>query len=63
MPFGPSKTILQDGSVVDGATDPAAGFTVLQAESMEAAIALAKPCPHISAGGSIEVVEGLNMEM
>ncbi|MEP3295214.1 MAG: hypothetical protein ABJO27_01780 [Pseudoruegeria sp.] len=62
-PFGPSKTIQSDGSVQDGAPDPAAGYTVIEAADMDAAIALAKPCPHLDAGGTLEIAQTMDMEM
>ncbi|MEP4034251.1 hypothetical protein [Roseibium polysiphoniae] len=64
MPVGPSMTLNQDGSVTEGGgANPASGVTILQAASMEDALELAKPCPHLSAGGTIEVAEALDMEM
>jgi len=64
MPVGQSHTIHSDGSVTeDGGSNPLMGFSVIQAETIEDAIALAKPCPHISAGGSIEIAPAYDMEM
>ena len=64
LPVGPSKTIHADGSVTDdGGANPISGITVLQADTIEAAIAMARPCPHVTGGGSIEIAEALNMEM
>lgn len=64
LPVAGSRLIGPDGSVsaIDGA-DPLAGYTVLQADTIEAAIALARPCPHLSAGGRIEVAQALDMPM
>ncbi len=63
-PVGMSKTILTDGTVADnGGSNPLMGFTVIQADTIEAAIELAKPCPHVTCGGSIEVAEAMDMEM
>lgn len=52
----------------DGITDvsgPSAisGFTIVHAETPEEAHAMAKSCPHISAGGTIEVAKTMDMEM
>ncbi len=60
-PMGPSHFVRQGGEVerVDG---PAAmmGFTIISAESLDAAFAVAKACPFLQIG-SIEVAELFNM--
>lgn len=64
VPVGPSITILPDGTVKnDGGTNPLVGFTILQADNIEEVIKMTKPCPHITAGGSIEVAPVMDMEM
>lgn len=64
MPVGMSKTITSNGSVVDGGgANPLSGITVLRADSIEQAIALAQSCPHLSAGGTIEIAQAFNMDM
>lgn len=56
-PFGPSKSIAPDGSVSDGGASSLTGYSVLRADSLDAATALAKDCPQLSSGGSVEVYE------
>jgi len=64
MPIGPSKTVNMDGSVTDGGgANPLSGITIVQAATIEDAIGMAKGCPHLSAGGTIEVAQGIDMEM
>ena len=63
MPVGVSKTITADGVEDGGGSNPLSGITIIQADTMEAAIELARPCPHVSAGGSIEIAEAMDMEM
>lgn len=64
LPVGPSMTVQSDGSFVEGGgTNPISGITIVQADTMESALGMAKACPHISAGGSIEVAEAMDMEM
>ncbi len=60
-PVGPSKTVTADGVVDNGGSNPLSGVTVIQADSMEAALEMAKACPHIDIGGSIEVAEAFQM--
>jgi hypothetical protein len=61
-PFGNSTTIQSDGSTVaGGGANPATGYTLLEADSLDAAVALAKGCPILASGGSVEVAEALDM--
>ncbi|MBP6013063.1 MAG: hypothetical protein KBA31_12625 [Alphaproteobacteria bacterium] len=63
MPVGPSKTVSSNNVADDGGANPISGFMLIQASDMTAAIAVAKPCPHLQIGGTIEVAEAMNMEM
>lgn len=56
-PFGPSGTVSADGSVSDGAPSGLTGYSVVSADSLAAAGALAKGCPIFAAGGGVEVYE------
>ena len=57
-PVGRAHTISSDGSVADGGgANPATGYTVISADDMDGAVTLAKGCPHLANGGSIEVCE------
>jgi len=56
-PFGPSATVAADGSLSDGAPSALTGYTVLSANSIGEAGELAKGCPVLAAGGSVEVYE------
>jgi hypothetical protein len=61
-PFGPSKTVAADGSVSDGAASALTGYTILTADSLDAATEMSKGCPILADGaGSIEVYETLEM--
>jgi hypothetical protein len=55
---GASKTIAADGSVRDGAGS-ASGYSILTAESLDAATELAKGCPVLQGGAEVEVYETL----
>jgi len=37
------------------------GFTIIEADSMEAALSIAKDCPFLEIGGSLEVTELIKM--
>jgi hypothetical protein len=59
-PFGPSKTVGGHG-VSDGASSSLSGYSVLKADSLAAAAALAKGCPVLAGGGTVEVYETIKM--
>jgi hypothetical protein len=60
-PFGPAKTIATDGSASDGAASRVTGYSVVEAESLDAATALAKGCPNLTDGGGVEIYETFNI--
>lgn len=63
-PVGMSKTVMADGSVVDGGgSNPLSGYSVISAKDMDDALSKSKDCPHLSSGGSIEIAEVIDMEM
>jgi hypothetical protein len=49
------------GTVVTGGTTSMSGFTIIEADSMEAALLIAKGCPFLDIGGSLEVSESIQM--
>jgi hypothetical protein len=61
-PTGAAKTVSADGSITDGGgANPLNGYSVLTATDLDAAVGLAKGCPILSAGGSVEVAEAIEM--
>ncbi len=57
-PTGASKTVAPGGKVSDGGgADPTTGYSILEAASLDAAVAAVKDCPQLAAGGTIEVTE------
>ncbi len=61
-PVGKSSTIRADGSVAgDGGANPASGYSLIDAPSLEAAQAMAKGCPHLTSGGSVEIAPIMEM--
>ncbi len=59
-PFGPGKAIGSDGSVSD-ATGRLSGYSIVTAASLDAATGIAKGCPVLSDGGTVEVYEAIDM--
>jgi len=63
-PMNPLKnksTVNSDGSVTTGGTTAMSGYTIIEADSMESALASAKACPFLDIGGSLEVSELVEM--
>jgi hypothetical protein len=56
-PFGPSATITPGGAVSDRGASGATGYSILRADDLAAATAMAQGCPQLAAGGTIEVYE------
>ena len=53
-----ARTISPDGMVsAGGGANPVLGLSFITADDMNAAVDLARSCPHLAAGGSIEVAE------
>ena len=60
-PFGASSTVAPDGSVTSGGSQGATGYSIVNADSLDAAAEMAKGCPVLAGGGSVDVYEGLEM--
>ena len=56
-PVGMSKTVSADGVADNGGSNPTSGYSIIRADDMDAALAVAKECPIVSGGGSVEVAE------
>ena len=56
-PLKNTSTVNSDGTVTVGSKTTMSGYTVIEADSMEAALSLAKSCPFLDIGGSLEVSE------
>jgi len=55
-PASKTRLIGTDGSVSDDASGPS-GYSIIKADSLDAAVELAKGCPVLAGGASIQVVE------
>ena len=60
-PVGKSKTVSAGGVADNGGANPLSGWTVVSADSVDAAVALAKGCPILTAGGSVEIAPVMEM--
>jgi len=61
-PVGMSSTVNSDGSVSDnGGSNPATGYSLIEATDINDATEKAKGCPILADGGSVEVAEAFDM--
>lgn len=60
-PLKDTSTVKPDGSVTAGSTTTMSGFTIIEADSMASALSIAKACPFLDVGGSLEVSELIQM--
>ena len=55
-PVGMSKTVSSSGVADNGGANPLSGFSIVEADSIDAAVEMAKGSPHLD-HGTIEVAE------
>jgi hypothetical protein len=60
-PFGGSTAVTGNGS--GAAASKLTGYTVVKADSLDAASALAHDCPVLASGGSVDVYETIEVSM
>ena len=60
-PFKDTRTVNSDGTVSTGSTITMSGYNIIEVDSMETALSIAKACPFLDIGGSLEVSELIQM--
>jgi hypothetical protein len=61
-PVGLSTTVNSDGSVTEhGGSNPASGYSLIEASSVDDAIEKSRRCPILAAGGNIELAKVIEM--
>ncbi len=60
-PLDKSKTVSSSGVTDDGGPNPLSGFSMVKAGNMDAALEMAKACPFLETGGTLEVAEVMEM--
>ncbi|MEO9470482.1 hypothetical protein [Parasphingorhabdus sp.] len=60
-PAGPSKTVSATGVADDGGANPISGYSLVTAPDIDAAVEMAKGCPALDSGGTVEVAEAMDM--
>jgi hypothetical protein len=61
IPLKDTSTVSPDGRISEGGASTMSGFSIIKADSMEAALAIAQNCPFLEIGGSLEVSEMMQM--
>lgn len=59
-PTGAGRRIAAGGDVTEGGLSGVTGYSVLSATSLDEAVEKAKGCPHLQAGGEVEVYETMD---
>lgn len=62
-PLKDTNTVGPDGTVTAGGTTTMSGYTIVDVDSMEAALTIAQACPFLEVGGSLEVSELVEMPL
>ena len=63
IPLKDTTTVSPDGTASEGGSSGMSGFSIIKAESMQAALAVAQSCPFLDIGGSLEVSEMMEMPL
>ena len=61
IPLKDTSTVSPDGAIREGGSSAMSGFSIIKADSMEAALSIAQSCPFLEIGGSLEVSEMMQM--
>jgi hypothetical protein len=59
-PLGPAVTVSADGVRPGDADGRVSGYSVLQADDMDSAVALVRDHPFVTRGGSLQVTEAVS---
>jgi len=60
-PLGNAKSVTSSGVTDSGGADPMMGYSILQAENIEAAVKMVEDSPHVNYGGTMVVAEMMEM--
>ncbi len=61
-PIGQARLIANNGSITHGGgANPVSGYSIISADDLDTAVAIAQRCPILQGGGNIEVCETFNV--
>jgi hypothetical protein len=58
-PLGPSKVVTSEGEANGKATGEVSGYTIIKADSLDAAVAAVRSHPFLGRGGTLQVSEAM----
>ena len=61
QPLVNTRIVSSEGVSDDGGANPMSGYSIVAADSMEAALVIARACPFLETGGTLEVAELMSM--
>ena len=62
-PLRDTRTVDCDGTVSEGGASSMSGYTIVEAESIDKAVDMARTCPFLEIGGRLEVSERVDMPL
>ena len=62
-PLRDTRTLSPDGAVSEGGGSGMSGYTLIEADSLDAALEMARSCPFLEIGGTLEVSELVDMPL
>ena len=63
IPLKDTTTVGSDGSIKEGGSSAMSGFSIVKADSLEAALSIAQDYPFLEIGGSLEVSEMMQVSV
>jgi hypothetical protein len=60
-PTAGGRSIGPDGAVSDAAVADVTGYSILEADSLDSAVQMSVGCPHLDAGGTVTVLETMEV--
>jgi len=63
IPLKDTNTVSPDGTIREGGSSAMSGFSIIKADSIEAALSIAQGCPFLEIDGTLEVSEMMQMPM
>ena len=63
IPLKDTTTVSPNGSIKEGGSSAMSGFSIIKADSMDAALAIAQSCPFLEIDGTLEVSEMMQVSV
>jgi hypothetical protein len=60
-PLSGTRVVSSSGVSDDGGSNPMSGYSIVKADSMDTALEMARVCPFLDTGGTLEVAEMMQL--